>query len=332
MKKETANDLKELLILNSELFNVYQDLELLDINNMRNTSDFRKKVTRVKEIRNLTDTIIDRISSDNEELKKVMKYLDEELGLDYDPNEIENLMCFGSTAEQMVPMRTLNSLNKCYSVTANIADIYAEDGIDVTDEMLDYSSQSIKYRRYYGELTSNNVDTIVLAKIKKEGLFENERLSESFYRIKYDMAYLNTSIENELLKSNYEIDEYPYILRSGVNYFFGVDNKFAEEYKGELFESIIAGNLELLCKSDIEIVQDVFNGAEIITFGYCILAGLLLMDDEIEANKVIEKIKKVIERIDDNRSFIIVKNLLDIVINDYEDAKDEYQFISIGGR
>lgn len=43
MKEETINDLKELLILNSELFEVYQDLETLDMNNMRNTDDFRKK-------------------------------------------------------------------------------------------------------------------------------------------------------------------------------------------------------------------------------------------------------------------------------------------------
>ena len=332
MKETTINDLKELLTFNSELFEIYQELEDLDREGKSNTSLFAEKVLRVKQIINITDTIESRIASDGEELKKAIMFLDNELGLKFDPNEVENIMCFGATAEQMVPMRTVNGLNKRYSAIINVVDIYENAEVEYTDEMVEYAKKNSKYRRLYGALTSNNIDQMVLSKIKKEGLFEHDRLGECFYRIKYDMIYLNNDIEKEMIDHSYQIIEYPLILKGGVNRMFGISDEYAESFKSEIFDSVIAGNLEMLCKSDVEIAQDVFNGAEAMAYAYCVLSALILMDNEIEASKNIEKIRRVAEKINTSCSFIVVKNLLEIIVDDYEDTKNEFQFISIGGR
>ena len=332
IKNETLADLDELLDFTYELFDLYHALIELDFNNQKNSLEYTRYVTRIKEIKNLTITIEDRIASDYDELKKVIKLLDQKLGLNYDPNEIDIIMCFGLDKNLMVPIRILNNLNQRYSEKIKVEEILSNDGIDYDEDDLAQTTKHSKYRRCFGSLFSTNIDLMVLAKIKKEGLFSDNNLGKHFHRIKYEMAFLNSDVEKELLNSNFEVDEKPYIVKNGINNMFGVSYEYDEDFKSEIFYSILCSHLEKLKKNDYEIAKNRLLAAEAITHSYSILVATVLLDNDEKAYTVLKELESLSNKISKYHTFVILKNLLDIIIDDYEKEKKEYQFISFGGR
>ncbi len=95
---------------------------------------------------------------------------------------------------------------------------------------------------------------------------------------------------------------------------------------------LIAGNMSLICKSDEELCSDKSKTAQTIVFTYGILSALLLADNEELINSALEAVKSAFDKTKDTSTFVVVNNLLEIILEDFEKDKSMYQFISFGGR
>ena len=311
----TFEDLKVLCSFTEELYDTYSQLKELEINHMQDTSQFISLVERVKQLLNITNTIESRISTDINELRKVIEYLDTQLGLPYNPDNTKYIKTFGVPKEKMLLIRIVNNLSKqldSHFIKSN-------------------SGKTTKYRRCYSFLINNNIDIMTLAKLRREGLFDDATLKKSIYDLKYEMIFSNNSIEKDLLDQNFHIDENPYIIKDSLKSMFNIDDDTALECESKVLTPLIAGNLMLLCNSDDSLCENIAITARSTVFTYGILAALILADNPVLINGALDTIKDVTIKIADSPSFIIVKNLLEVILEDYETDKEQYKFISFGG-
>ncbi len=164
-------DLDILLMFNDELYDIYAKLKDLEMEQKSNNSEFKQLIERAKQIIQLTSTVEDRITTNLDDAQKLIKLLDEQMGIPYTPSAVKFLKCYGLPKDKMILVRIANSLSQKF-------------GQSFTKSK---NIPALTYRNGYKMLLNNNIDLMILSKIKRNGLFEDESLKEHFYRIKYDM-------------------------------------------------------------------------------------------------------------------------------------------------
>ncbi len=309
-------DLDILLMFNDELYDIYAKLKDLEMEQKSNNSEFKQLIERAKQIIQLTSTVEDRITTNLDDAQKLIKLLDEQMGIPYTPSAVKFLKCYGLPKDKMILVRIANSLSQKF-------------GQSFTKSK---NIPALTYRNGYKMLLNNNIDLMILSKIKRNGLFEDESLKEHFYRIKYDMLFSNPELEKALLDANVQIDERPFIIRNGFNSLLGVSKEESMDCEYDTIAPLIAGNMSLICKSDEELCSDKSKTAQTIVFTYGILSALLLADNEELINSALEAVKSAFDKTKDTSTFVVVNNLLEIILEDFEKDKSMYQFISFGGR
>ena len=312
----TKQDLEILIMFTRELYDVYTRLKELEIAKESDTPEYNKGLERVNQLLDLMETIENRISFNKDELMKVIEYLDDELGIPYDSNRIKFLKAFGHHREKLVLIRIVNNLSKQF------------------DKHIIREKQDsiIRYQIFYNFNVNNNIDLMVLAKIKRNGLFEDETLGRYLTNIKYEMIFVNSDLEQSLCKTGFQVEETPYILRDGLDRLMGMSKDASEECEAHTMSKIISGNLRLLCNSDEKLCFDKDNMARNLVFSYSILAAILLTENQELVTGSLMAIEEVLKRIENTSTFVLVKNLLTDIIEDYEEDKGKYQFVSFGGR
>ncbi len=309
-------DLDILLMFNDELYDIYAKLKDLEMEQKSNNSEFKQLIERAKQIIQLTSTVEDRITTNLDDAQKLIKLLDEQMGISYTPSAVKFLKCYGLPKDKMILVRIANSLSQKF-------------GQSFTKSK---NIPALTYRNGYKMLLNNNIDLMILSKIKRNGLFEDESLKEHFYRIKYDMLFSNPELEKALLDANVQIDERPFIIRNGFNSLLGVSKEESMDCEYDTIAPLIAGNMSLICKSDEELCSNKSKTAQTIAFTYGILSALLLADNEELINSALEAVKSAFDKTKDTSTFVVVNNLLEIILEDFEKDKSMYQFISFGGR
>ena len=316
IQPDMEKDLDILLMFNDELYDIYAKLKDLEIEQKSNNSEFKQLIERAKQIIQLTSTVEDRITTNLDDTQKLIKLLDEQMGIPYTPSAVKFLKCYGLPKDKMILVRIANSLSQKF-------------GQSFTKSK---NIPTLTYRNGYKMLLNNNIDLMILSKIKRNGLFEDESLKEHFYRIKYDMLFSNPELEKALLDANVQIDERPFIIRNGFNSLLGVSKEESVDCEYDTIAPLIAGNMSLICKSDEELCSDKSKTAQTIAFTYGILSALLLADNEELINSALEAVKSAFDKTKDTSTFVVVNNLLEIILEDFEKDKSMYQFISFGGR
>ena len=316
IQPDMEKDLDILLMFNDELYDIYAKLKDLEIEQKSNNSEFKQLIERAKQIIQLTSTVEDRITTNLDDTQKLIKLLDEQMGIPYTSSAVKFLKCYGLPKDKMILVRIANSLSQKF-------------GQSFTKSK---NIPALTYRNGYKMLLNNNIDLMILSKIKRNGLFEDESLKEHFYRIKYDMLFSNPELEKALLDANVQIDERPFIIRNGFNSLLGVSKEESVDCEYDTIAPLIAGNMSLICKSDEELCSDKSKTAQTIAFTYGILSALLLADNEELINSALEAVKSAFDKTKDTSTFVVVNNLLEIILEDFEKDKSMYQFISFGGR
>ena len=316
IQPDMEKDLDILLMFNDELYDIYAKLKDLEIEQKSNNSEFKQLIERAKQIIQLTSTVEDRITTNLDDTQKLIKLLDEQMGIPYIPSAVKFLKCYGLPKDKMILVRIANSLSQKF-------------GQSFTKSK---NIPALTYRNGYKMLLNNNIDLMILSKIKRNGLFEDESLKEHFYRIKYDMLFSNPELEKALIDANVQIDERPFIIRNGFNSLLGVSKEESVDCEYDTIAPLIAGNMSLICKSDEELCSDKSKTAQTIAFTYGILSALLLADNEELINSALEAVKSAFDKTKDTSTFVVVNNLLEIILEDFEKDKSMYQFISFGGR
>lgn len=316
LQHDMEKDLEVLIAFNDELYDTYAKLMELEKTNKCNTPEFTQLIDRAKQIINLTSTIEGRIATNLDTASVAIKYLNEQIGLTYTPGAVKFLKCYGLPKDKIIIARIINNLNKKYG------DSYIKKS----------NNPNLKYRSNYKITINNNLDLMILSKIKRNGLFTDETLSSNLYRMKYDMMFINTDLERLLIDANCQIEERPFIIRGGLDSLLGISNEESLDCEYDTIAPFIAGNMSLICKSDEELCHNKYSMAQAIVFAYGILSALLLTDNEDIINSTLYALKNAVDKTRDTSTFVIVNNLLEVILEDFEKDKDMYQFISFGGR
>lgn len=222
---EDFNLLKELLKITRNIKFIYQDLYNLEINNKKNSDEFKKTTKILKYYIHKEDELYEVINNSIERLYFYCDYLFPN-GCSEFEEEIEMLK--NDNENDIFRMRLSNRLNFLIN-NYSFDDDLSEDEENVFDDELAVFTLEEEYKRcllvenFVKEDIYNAILTILDKYINQE---EYSFMKNKLIKFKYNYSYMCKTTECSMLNNNFSISDKLYIESILISEFLGVEENY----------------------------------------------------------------------------------------------------------
>lgn len=326
ISKNSILDLEMLINTTSGIYDIYQQLYEFDLKSEKGTLEYAKCMAELKRLITITENIEKRLSSNQNELTNIIKYLYEKIGYKFPKNSFGILVIPFKEKNHQVVSRIINhfiklradNISQNYSVDA-FEDIKVSEDMpeDSVDELKKLSLIMHKYGSTNNIFTFMDISSILICLIdqKFSALSIDER--KSLLKIIYEYSFLLENIEKTFLQNNCEIDRTPYLISNNTDIIYAsLDEKIRKRIKDKNFDEnfdvlinvVISYNDFILCTS---------NGMASFLHSILFIKALFKLLDEEKIIKYTDRMKLILKELESDVKYSRVCYLINEEFKEY---------------
>lgn len=312
--KKDIESINELVSLAATIHQAYLKLFKLELENKKDTAEYKKVLEKVINDINNFDAILSNLSSDYEKLLMAYSYitkLDQFAGLDLAKSGLRLTFCTRLEATNDIILTYLKNrlflkliTNSDYLLALNSEVL----GDNQSTEYSETTKKILLFQYDYECSIINDIYTLFLTLVEqtKSKIKDNDVL-EKLTKLKYSYGFILPYLQQSLLAKSFEVEQKPFVIHHSVADLYQLPEDQFRKSKRSIILNVVDGNLEVIKHLD---------DANFITCQKLTLA--IDIEATIRASLVLA----------DEQTRSIIEDLLEKIASGLEERTDKYHLIT----
>ena len=317
LKKEDYEDINSLIMISSQIKDLYDELYKLELDGKKETVEYSKVIEKLKSSLFVETNIYDRIGNSYEKSIQILMYLEQDNSKLKELEEIIPIFSSNLIISRIKSRIIRNAILKSANIIPDEAKLFLSINGVSSKEIMESFSSSINIK----ESITLDLMNCLLAIIEKETI-SDKKINNGLKETKYIVSYLYQKVEKSLLENGFEIEKNPYIetiLVGQINHWPNeiiskIKNLYGLEYYSQVLKSMLLYDDEDL-KDDRIMIKMIINQTFLRTV-------FLLLDDET----IMDLNSSFYDLIDDDKLQNVFENrqkIIEMIINAYRKVKKD---------